>query len=309
MLPPASDPGFSDAFCNLMINNAKHFPPTLGSVTVYDEQISEHVKVRVYQPSDPKSRDKALPLCLFIHGGGWVTGSLDTEDHFCRDISGRADVVVVSVLYRKFPAVKFPQNTEDCVEGVLWAYKHATTLGADPKRFLMMGGSAGGGLAVAATHFLIEFHPTVPPLAGLLPINSAHIHPEGCPKGYEHLYTAYTENAGPIPFVTDEMSRGGFHIMDGEAPYDDKRKHWVPVSMGVEGVKGFPRTWLLNSGKECFRDDGRVLEALLKESGVPVKRELVEGMPHYYFAFPLGGEVVEDFRQRTLRGIRWCLES
>ncbi|KAK6436612.1 hypothetical protein LTR95_007195 [Oleoguttula sp. CCFEE 5521] len=314
MLPPASHPGFSDAFCNLMINNAKYFPPKPQNVTaspINDEQISGNVTVRVYQPSDPTSCDKAVPLCLYAHGGGWVTGNLDTEDHFCRDICGRGDIVVVSVLYRKFPAVRFPQNTEDCVEGVLWseAHKNATSLGVDPARFLIMGGSAGRGLAVSTTHFLIEFHPTVPPLAGLLPISSAHIHPEGCPKSYEHLFTAYTENAGPIPFVTDEMARGVFHLMDGEPPYDDVRNHWVPVAMGVEGVKGFPKTWLLNSGKECFRDDGRVLEALLKETGVPVKREVVEGMPHYYFAFPLAPDVIKHFRSRVNGGIKWCLGS
>jgi acetyl esterase/lipase len=64
---------------------------------------------------------------VFYHGGGWVTGNLDTEDHLCRTICGRADVVVVSGSYRKFPSIKFPENIQDCYDGFQWVRNLSTT--------------------------------------------------------------------------------------------------------------------------------------------------------------------------------------
>lgn len=142
MLPENTDPAFKDAFESLMIDNAKLFPPPLEGITARtplahliltyfcmmlivlhpgDEQISEHVKVRIYQPpgfeSDPQ---KLRPVVVWYHGGGWMSGNLDTEDHFCRTVCGRADAVVVSVLYRHFPEIRFPENIQDCFDGFQW---------------------------------------------------------------------------------------------------------------------------------------------------------------------------------------------
>jgi acetyl esterase/lipase len=55
-----------------------------------------------------------------------VTGELDTEDHLCRTICGRADVVVVSGSYRKFPSIKFPENIQDCYDGFQWVRSLST---------------------------------------------------------------------------------------------------------------------------------------------------------------------------------------
>jgi acetyl esterase/lipase len=80
------------------------------------------------------------------------------------------------------------------------------------------------------------------------------------------------------------------------------------VSMGAEGVRDFPPTWILDSEKDCLRDDGRVLQAEMEDAGLKVKREVVKGMPHYYWAFPVQ-VAAEDLRKRLLGGIKWVLES
>jgi acetyl esterase/lipase len=85
-----------------------------------DEKISHNVTVRVYQPPEHQFTTKPRPVVVFYAGGGWVTGNLDTEDHLCRTICGRADVVVVSVDYRKFPAIQFPENIQDSYDGFQW---------------------------------------------------------------------------------------------------------------------------------------------------------------------------------------------
>lgn len=139
LIPPASDGNIVTAFHDLLTKNAATFPPPPEEVTARmprefhqisvmltirtqgDEKIDENVVVRIYQPpgkSDSKSKPR--PAVVFCHGGGWAAGDLDTEDHFCRSICGRGDVVVISVLYRKFPTVKFPQNMQDSYEAFQW---------------------------------------------------------------------------------------------------------------------------------------------------------------------------------------------
>jgi acetyl esterase/lipase len=172
---------------------------------------------------------------------------------------------------------------------------------------MIMGGSAGGGLAVATVHKIIQ-QGYRDRINGLLPLASSHLHRSAVPSEYEHLHTSMEENTGPIPFVTVEMSYGVYDLLGGNPPYNDESKHWFPVSIGAEGVKDFPPTWILDCEKDCLRDDGRVLQAEMEDSGLKVRREVVKGMPHYYWAFPVQ-VAAEDFRERLLGGISWVLES
>jgi acetyl esterase/lipase len=95
------------------------------STTSDDERVSDNVTVRIYQPAGFQSTAHSRPAVVFYHGGGWVTGNLDTEDHLCRIMCGRADVVVVSGSYRKFPSIRFPENIQDCYDGFQWVRRDA----------------------------------------------------------------------------------------------------------------------------------------------------------------------------------------
>ena len=76
------------------------------------------VPVRVYYP--PPAADSletsALPWLLYCHGGGWVLGSVDTHDAFCRRLCAGAGVAVASVDYRRAPEHKYPAPEDDCCE-------------------------------------------------------------------------------------------------------------------------------------------------------------------------------------------------
>jgi versiconal hemiacetal acetate esterase len=175
------------------------------------------------------------------------------------------------------------------------AYEHASDFHADTSKYVAMGGSAGGGLAVSVVHKLV-------------PLASTNLQRSAVPPEYQHLHTSMTENSGEIPFVTADMSDGVYNLLGGNPPYNDESKHWFPSSMGVEGVKDFPPTWILDCEKDCMRDDGRVLQAEMEDAGLKVKREVVEGMPHYYWAFPVQA-AAEDFRKRLVAGLKWVLYS
>ena len=100
---------------------------------------------RVYHPEPGTT----LPLTVWFHGGGWVTGSIAFSDGPCRAIARAARSVVVSVEYRRAPETPFPGPVDDAIAATTWLAEHAAELGADAGRLAVAGDSAGGNLAAA----------------------------------------------------------------------------------------------------------------------------------------------------------------
>ena len=95
-------------------------------------------------------------LLVFLHGGGWVNGSLVSHDPLCRFLAAQAGVRVLSVAYRLAPEHPFPAAIEDVTAAFAFARQHATGLGADPGAIAMGGDSAGGNLAAVVTHLAVR---------------------------------------------------------------------------------------------------------------------------------------------------------
>ncbi|MEC9151389.1 MAG: alpha/beta hydrolase [Pseudomonadota bacterium] len=108
---------------------------------------STDVPVRLYTPDVPTM---PLPVLVFVHGGGWVFGDLDTHDALCRLLAHQAESLIVSVDYRLAPEHKFPAGLDDCLTVLDWVAANAATIGGDPARLAIGGDSAGGNLAAAA---------------------------------------------------------------------------------------------------------------------------------------------------------------
>ncbi len=98
---------------------------------------------------NPPGDTPARAAMLHIHGGGMVLGTADMGIATCAAIAMALDMVVVSVDYRLAPETPFPGPQEDCYAGLDWLIANATALRVDPARVLVMGESAGGGLAAA----------------------------------------------------------------------------------------------------------------------------------------------------------------
>ena len=126
--------------------------PRPESVSVRDVVIGgpdpqKPVTVRIYTPSGGTKQRAGL---VFAHGGGWVTGCIETADPHCGNMAASADVVVVSVEYRLAPEDPFPAGVEDYYYAVQWVFGHSEELGIDSSRIAVGGGSAGGNLAAVA---------------------------------------------------------------------------------------------------------------------------------------------------------------
>ncbi|GAB4586292.1 alpha/beta hydrolase [Nocardia sp. IFM 10818] len=106
------------------------------------------VTVRTYRPHRRDSQP--LPIMVFAHGGGFVSGDLDTHDVLCRALANRAEMLVVSVDWRLAPEHRFPAGLDDLLAVLDWVAEHGDELRADPTRLVVCGDSAGGNLAAAA---------------------------------------------------------------------------------------------------------------------------------------------------------------
>src|SRR4051794_35183226 len=104
------------------------------------------LRARHYAPAEPGGPH---PLLVFLHGGGWVVGDLDTHDAPCRALCRHGGAHVVSIEYGLAPEHPFPEPVDDVLASWGWAVEHAADLGADPARVAVGGDSAGGTLSTA----------------------------------------------------------------------------------------------------------------------------------------------------------------
>jgi len=127
-------------------------------------------------------------------------------------------------------------------------------------------------------------------------------HPQSIPAEYKSQYTAYTENATGVPII-DADSMRIFYEAAGTNYHDEK----VFVTLS-KNLKDFPPVYIATCGKDPLRDDGKVLEAMLKKEGVKTKSDFYDGFPHYFWLFP-GIERGEEFLGNVAKGAQFVLSN
>ncbi|RST11334.1 alpha/beta hydrolase [Streptomyces sp. WAC05374] len=122
-------------------------PPDTTGMEIEDRTVpgDPGVPVRIYRPHGARG------AVVWLHGGGFVMGDVDTEHPWAGRIAAGSGAVVVSVGYRLAPEHPFPAALEDARAALAWTAAHAAELGVDPGRIAVGGHSAGGGLAAALT--------------------------------------------------------------------------------------------------------------------------------------------------------------
>ncbi|PBP26194.1 hypothetical protein BUE80_DR002863 [Diplocarpon rosae] len=273
-------------------------PPDTSIVT--EDTVASGVPIRVYTP--PGTFSKRLPVGVYYHGGGYLVGSLDSEDAWCRFISKNTPCILVSVEYRLSQAShKWPAQIDDSITAFQWAWENATKLGGDQSQVFTTGASAGGGLALGVADHFSTFS-TGPKVRGVIAMVPVTAHPASIPAAYKSQYTAYTENATGVPIIDAATMKTFF---DAAAIDPNDGKAFVVLS---ENLGKFPPTYIATCGKDPLRDDGRVLEAILKQEGVKTKSDFYEGVPHYFWLFPgiAGGE---EFLKNVVKGTQWVLSQ
>jgi acetyl esterase len=224
------------------------------------------VPVRVYRPAQPAKAG----VSVFLHGGGWVFGDLQSHDGICRSITRGSGITTVAVDYRRAPEHPFPAAVDDAAGVVRWLAAHGGDIGVAARPLAVVGDSSGGNLAAAVSLVLRDEGDSPVAFQALLyPVTDPAMDAE-----------SYRENADDPFLSADEMIWYWAQYGDGKAP-DDPR---AALSMATD-LSGLPPTYLLTAGFDPLRDEGRAFGEALRRAGVPVQGSEYEDMPHGFLLF------------------------
>jgi len=219
------------------------------------------VPVRVYTPATGAA---PRPVLVYLHGGGFVVGSLDTYDPLCRALANRSGAVVVSVGYRLAPEHPWPAAVRDAAAAAAWVRAHAAGLGGDDDRVGVGGDSAGANLAtIAARHVRgLAFQVLVYPVT-----DAAMDTP------------SYEEFAEGHYLSRDDMRVAFDHYL----PAGVDRRHPDVAPLHAPDLAGLPPTLVITAAADPLRDEGEAYADRLRAAGVPVTVSRYDGMVHGFF--------------------------
>ena len=233
------------------------------------------LRARLYAPAT----DAGLPLLLYLHGGGFTIGSIETHDVLCREVARLAGCMVVSLDYRLAPEHRFPTASNDAWDALTWLAAEAGRLGADPARLAVGGDSAGGTLAA---------------------VNAILARDAGLPLALQLLIypgtTAHQDTPSHAHFadglVLDEPAISWFfgNYVQSRA----EREDWRFAPLLAPDVDGVAPAFLCLAECDPLVDEGVQYADKLRAARVPVDLEIYRGVTHEFIKM---GRAIPEARQ------------
>jgi acetyl esterase len=251
------------------------------SVSRVDDLLFGELPVRIYRP------DGARHTVLFIHGGGWVVGSLDTHDNSCRILANESRCNVVAVGYRKAPEAPFPAGIDDCTNALDWLLREAAHLELDTTRLVICGDSAGGNLAAVLA---IRARDRGIPLAG-----QALIYPVIDTSMSSESYALFADG-----FYLSATAMGWF-IRHYAPPDQRAHPHIVPLNADLRGLAP---AFVATADHDPLRDEGRGYAAALVKAGVDTTFVEMQGSVHGIWVM---NGVSDAGRELIARAAKWIV--
>lgn len=211
-----------------------------------------------------------VPAIVYLHGGGWVVGDLDSHDAVCRILADESDCVVIAVDYRLAPEHPFPAAVDDAVAAYRWVHQHAAELSIEPGRVGVMGDSAGGNLAAVIAQVTRDTDVPAPVAQCLVyPCTDAHM--------VEASHQLFAE--GFLLSHADMVWYREQYLPD-PADWDSP----LASPLAAPDLSGSCPALVVTAGFDPLRDEGRRYAERLAEHGTVVRYRCYDDMVHGFFS-------------------------
>lgn len=212
------------------------------------------IPLRIYRGVGAPNAD--APALLYLHGGGWVVGTLESHDEICRWFANIGACIVFCPEYRLAPEHKFPAGLEDCLSALAYVVQQASALGIDPDRIAVAGDSAGGNLAAVLS--LLSRDGVARKISAQL-LLYPNTDAGQTTDSFVRFSEGYGLTASTMRWFRDHYVRDAADIAD-----------WRVSPLRVGNVAGVPPAFVAIAGHDILADEGEAYARRLAEAGIPV---------------------------------------
>ncbi|UPV79200.1 alpha/beta hydrolase [Bacillus rugosus] len=250
----------------------------------------EEIPVRVYYPKESQTSYSGL---VFFHGGGWVTGNIDSHDDVCRSLTNLSNCVTISVDYRLAPENKFPAGVENAYASAQYVYEHAKEFQVDPSRIAVGGDSAGGNLAAVVSNLAKE--------RGTIEICCQLLMYPSTGAGVTPPFKSMHENAEGYLLTSALINWFLGHYLNNE----EEKQSPLVSPMFYEDFKGLPPTLVITAEFDPLRDEGEAYAKKLAEVGVEVECIRYDGTIHGFVSM---SKMIDKGKEALVKSGEWLVE-
>src|SRR5260221_1758007 len=242
----------------------KH-PVVMAALTITDGP-SAQVALRILRPQNAQT---PLPVIVYIHGAGWVFGSMQTHDRLVRELAVGAGAAVVFPVYRLCPEVRYPAALEECYMAARWVGRRGQEHGLDGQRLAVSGDSVGGNMAAAVTLLSRERgEPDIRLQLLFYPVTDATFDT----ASYHQFAEGYHLRRDAMMWFWDQYTRH---------PGERNEITASPLRAGVAQLKRLPPALIITAEADVLRDEGeayanKLRQAEVRVTAVRVHRSLLE---------------------------------
>jgi acetyl esterase len=233
-----------------------------------------------------------LPVLLYLHGGGFTIGSVQTHDILCRELSRLSGAAVLSLDYRLAPEHQFPTAVQDAWDGLQWLRGQGGALGLDTTRLAVGGDSAGGTLAAVCA--LMARDVGLPLTLQLL------IYPGCIAQANTPSHRTYAQG-----YVLDVQSIEFFFAQ--YIPDSAQRDDWRFAPLNAPDHSGVAPAWIGLAECDPLVDEGIAYGDALRAVGVPVELEIYRGVTHEFIKMGRAIPEAKTFHQHAAHALRTAL--
>jgi acetyl esterase/lipase len=266
-------------------------PPSIEVINYNTKAGGTDIRLRLYRPKDKLSAATTAAV-IFVHGGGYISSTIDQYDASCAAYSLQTSLPFLAVDYRRAPEHKYPIALHDVTASLAWLHSHAAELNVDPDRIVLMGSSAGAGLAAAACIENLGSNLKIAKQVLIAPMLD-------CTN-----LTLKIPELKSLQFWNHNDNATGWRAYLGDGFFENPDLLPATASPAkLEDAKGMPRLYLEVGGLDIFVAEDLQYAMKHVQAGVSVECHVWEGLPHGFDSYAAGAEIVKKARERRLAAI------